>query len=588
MDIEKSIIAEQAKTADNTTVSYENYYDLKKYKGELESYVGKKYIELNVTSKQQDLYLNLRKAIFAGATTADKRRFPYAAEVFKVYKSALISANLSGYSALFEMLPRTSEDVLKVPKLKQVMTDQLRSLSFIEKISGKYLEDWLLKGECCAFLKLNKNIEKYRMKETLSDKDTGEDIIRFSIHEYVNYTNLELERIDPFNFFVDAYDYEKDPLGTPKIIRSYISAKELLSSKNYPELSEEDKKNICTGSKKNGGFLTWRSQMSNNNRDKQRTNSENIEVLTFYGDYITNDYKILKNIKVTTVGGKLAEVKYNGVSTNRIIFCPYYIDDETHRGVSPLASSQTIDTLTNRVIDLFLKNMEDVCNPLAIVRAGALNFQQYTQARKNGFLEYVSMDNIPQFWTPPLASQYGLNLLSSVVDENNKMLGLNTYLAGDTSGAVRTARESSILFQNANARMRVETDVFSYGFLLPFFTAFYTFNRELALCMGEPLDDIYLDPTLSVIISTNATRADKEAEANRLMQLLTSPVGQMIFANLTPEQTILAVRYLMAKFDLVDADNLLELFNGQGQPTVPIVTNQQRNNNGNNQTNTAQ
>lgn len=347
-------------------------------------------------------------------------------------------------------------------------------------------------------------------------------------------------------------------------------------------MTEEDKKNICAGSKKNGGFLTWRSQMSDNNRDKQRTNSENIEVLTFYGDYITNDYKVLKNIKVTTVGGKLAEVKYNGVSTNRIIYCPYYIDDETHRGVSPLASTQTLDTLANRVIDLFLKNMEDVCNPMALVRAGSLNFQQYTQARKNGFLEYVSLDNVPQFWTPPLASQYGLNLLSSVIDEHNKMLGLNTYLAGDTSGAVRTARESSILFQNSNARMRVETDVFSYGFLLPFFTAFYTFNRELALCMGEPLDDIYLDPTLSVIISTNATRADKEAEANRLMQLLTSPVGQMIFANLTPEQTILAVRYLMAKFDLVDADNLLELFNGQGIPITPLNTEQPPNPNNNN------
>ena len=37
------------------------------------------------------------------------------------------------------------------------------------------------------------------------------------------------------------------------------------------------------------------------------------------------------------------------------------------------------------------------------------------------------------------------------------------------------------------------------------------------------------------------------------------PIGQMIFSNLTPEQVVLAVRYLMAKAELSDADNLLEL-----------------------------
>ena len=538
----------------------EQYYNLNQYKDEIASFVKQKYIQLDVLSRMEQTYNDLRKVIDLGGTNSKELRYPHAAEMYKVYKSALISSNLSGYSALFVVLPYTAQDELLAPKVKKVMTDQLRSMGFIEKISKKPLKDWFLKGECIAMLKLKRNIEEYRFKETLIDTETNEPVVNFKIKEFVNYDNLDIDYINPLNFFVDAYDYQKDPIGCPKIVRSFISAKELLNSDAYPLLTEEDKKTIITG-KENGGWSFFGSKNGfTSDIDKDRTDIENIEVLTLYGDYITNDLKVLKNIIATTINGKIANVKYNGVSTNRIIYAAYDIDEETHRGISPLSSVKPVDQLMNRVVDSFVGNLEDVCNPLAIVRKGAINLQQYKEARKRGFLEYADLDGIPQFWQPPLASQYGLNLLNTITEENKNVLGVNNYLIGDTSGAVRTARESSILFQNSNIRMRVETDEFSYGFLLPLFTSFYAFNRELALVLNEPLNNIYTIPDMRVVISTNATQADREAEANRLMQLLSSPIGQMIFSNLTPEQTVLAVRYLMSKFDLTDADNLLELF----------------------------
>ena len=118
--------------------------------------------------------------------------------------------------------------------------------------------------------------------------------------------------------------------------------------------------------------------------------------------------------------------------------------------------------------------------------------------------------------------------------------------------------------------MRVETDVFSYNFMLSLFVSFYAFNRELALSLEEPLDEIYSDPKLRVAISTNASRADKEGELQRLMQMLQLPIAQMIFSNLQPDQVVLAVRYLMAKAELTDVDNLLELVDERtGQTNVP-------------------
>ena len=91
---------------------------------------------------------------------------------------------------------------------------------------------------------------------------------------------------------------------------------------------------------------------------------------------------------------------------------------------------------------------------------------------------------------------------------------------------------------------------------------------------NRPQDPIYADPQLNVIISTNASRADKEGELQRLMQMLQLPIAQMIFSNLQPDQVVLAVRYLMAKAELTDGDNLLELVDNNNEPTTYVQDKQ--------------
>ena len=54
------------------------------------------------------------------------------------------------------------------------------------------------------------------------------------------------------------------------------------------------------------------------------------------------------------------------------------------------------------------------------------------------------------------------------------------------------------------------------------------------------------------------------------MQMLNLPIAQMIFSNLQPDQVVLAVRYLMAKAELTDGNNLLELVDGNNEPTTYI------------------
>ena len=558
---------------DDETVEFkEDYYDVKKYKEEIGSFVKRKRVELDVLSNMEANYVSLKNSIFAGTTTSDEERYPHAAEMFKVYKSAIIESSLSGYSALLEITGRDAYSTLKVPELKDTMTNQFKRMSLLEKLSGDTVDDWLLKGEAVSFIKLKKTKEEYRTKSTMIDQKTGQEVASFKVKQFVTYQDTDIERIDPLDFYVDAYDYKNDPRGAAKIIRTWISSKELLTSNAYPFLTQEDKNNIIASVGRNGSGANYQYayDTSSVNQLRNRTDVGKIEVLSFYGDYITADNKVLRNIKAVLVGGMIADAKYSAVNTNRIIYAAYKVDERTHRSISPLACSEVVNRLVNRVTDMFIKNLDDASNPIIIYPKGSLSSNQVKEIRTKKQCEYNDVATMPQFYAPPVAATQGLELIRMVLDQNKNVLGLNNYLAGNTDGAVRTARESSILFQKANARMRVETDVFSYNFMLALFVSFYAFNRELALSLEQPLEEIYSDVKLRVSISTNASRADKEGELQRLMSMLQLPIAQMIFSNLQPDQVVLAVRYLMAKAELHDADNLLELIDTDtGEPNLP-------------------
>lgn len=563
---------------DSTTTFKQQWYDVKKYKDEICSFIKSKRQAYDLLSNMEMNYDRLYGEIFAGTSESDIERFPHLAEMYKVYKSSLIESNLQGYSALLEISGQDAYSTLKVPELKQALTEQFKSMTLLEDLSGETLDDWILKGEAVGLIRLDETKEEYRIKNKVVDPESGEEVMQFTIKEGVTYRTLGYDRIDPLDFFVDALDYKKDPKGCTKIIRSYIDPSTLLCSDAYPMLSQEDKEAIISRSNNKNDVLNTYTRLDASDvlpTTYNKTDKSQIEVLTFFGDYITDDHKVLKSIKAVIVGGMMAYLDYDAVNTLRVIYAPYKVDRQTHRSISPLMCAQPINELINKVTDLFIQNLEDVSVPYMLYQKGSLTTDQLRNARKKKEIEYNFVDNKPEFYAPPPAAQGGLSLMETILNQNKNVLGLNNYMSGDTSGSVRTARESAILMQKANARMRVETDVFSYRFMLALFTSFYAFNRELALAASEPLADIFSDPQLKVSISTNASRADKEGELNRLMEMLNLPISQMIFSNLQPEQVVLAVRYLMAKAELADGDNLLELVDSAGNPQFPINEEQE-------------
>lgn len=560
----------------------EQWYDLTKYKDEIASFVKSKRRDLDMTSKMSTTYDVLYRNVYAGAESENKQRYPHAAEVYKTFKTALISSCLSGYSALCVYNATDTHSVMSIPKVKDALTKQYKKSTLIELLTF-YLDDFILKGEQIAFVKCKTNKELYRTKETLVDTETNEPVAQFKMIKGLEYRNIEVERIDPLDFFVDAYDYIRDPRGCVKIVRSYITAKHLLTSNEYPLLSKEERDLIVDYSAKNGekvfsSIFDWRT------RDLREsiTTQGNIEVLTFVGDYVTSDNKVLSNITAVVVGGFLANVKYNQINTNRIIYAPYTIDKDTHRGISPIASCLPINTLINRACDMLLTSLDNSCNPWLLYAKGSLSSQQdINSARKKRELEYIANSEKPEFYVPPFNGQLAMPFLDTILQQSKNILGLNNYTTGDTSGAVRTARETAVLNQNINSRQRIETDPYSYNFLLPLLNTYYSLNRELALVHGKPLDDIFMDESINIDISTNASRADKEGEFNRLTQMLQLPIAQMMFSNFTPEQNTLAIRYLLDKAEVGDVDNILELKDSLGNTQFPTDVNFKPNKNNN-------
>ena len=562
-------MAEKGSHSENVVIK-ENWYDLNKYKDEVKKYIVDRKNDLGHHSAMNTTYNILYRAIFTGASGTDKKeRYPFLKEIFNVYKSALIEACIPGYSALMDVEGRNAQSVLLAPEVKKTMVDQFKSIALIEKLSDKVLLDWILKGEAVAFIKLKQTTERYREKETVTDQETGEEVVQFKVETGVTYEDLEIETIDPLDFYVDAVDYCHNPKSCPKVIRTWISARELLTDKtNYPLLTEEDKKAIIQkNTTRDLGYpYVYSSASTGDNLSYSKTAEKQIEVLTFMGDYVTLDGKLLTNIKAIVVEGQLGLIEYNGVDSLQIIYAPYTIDRETHRGVSPLCSSIPLNRLANKCIDLFLSNMDEVSNPILMYTCNSLPPNSLKQFRNNRELEYNDgIGTKPEFFAPPEISPNGMSLLQVVLNQQKEMLGLNKYMSGDTTGAVRTAQESQILFQKANARMRVETDAFSYKFLLPLISSFYAFNRELALAVGHPLNDIYSNPELMVIISTGASKADAEGEFQKLMQLLGMPaISQSMFQWAAESGNMdVAIKYLMAKAGLTDVDNILQLLDEQ-------------------------
>lgn len=243
------------------------------------------------------------------------------------------------YNKLYGILYETFYDkISSYLKLDKNRFDAIYNQAFnIE--NKRYLlvcmKDMLEYGEIVASAELKNTYKKVALPlEEIVNVDPADIvsvrensfIVRQKVGEKINFV-----RINPCNF---AYDPTRIP-GTEdfdncdKIVKQWKTKQEILSNKNY-EISREEL-DMLIGDQNNASMPT---QDKNDVGSTQRYNQ--IEVLTFYGNFTING-KYYENYVAVVVGRQyLVYFKPKGIYTPGIYYCPFHQQGNGTRGISPL------------------------------------------------------------------------------------------------------------------------------------------------------------------------------------------------------------------------------------------------------------
>lgn len=243
------------------------------------------------------------------------------------------------YNKLYGILYETFYDkISSYLKLDKARFDALYNKAF--NIENKRyllvcLKDMLDYGEVVASAELKNTYQKVALPiEEIMNVDPADIvsirensfIARQKVGEKINFV-----RINPCNF---AYDPTRVP-GTEdfdncdKIVKQWKTKQEILSNKSYEiskekldqMISEQNSTNQQTDDKNDAGSVSRFNQ---------------IEVLTYYGNFIIND-KFYENYVAVVIGRQeLVYFKPKGLYTPGIYYFPFHQQGNGTRGVSPL------------------------------------------------------------------------------------------------------------------------------------------------------------------------------------------------------------------------------------------------------------
>lgn len=197
------------------------------------------------------------------------------------------------------------------------------------------LKDILEAGEIVASAELKNTYEKVALPIDQIGMVDPASIVSVRKDSFVarqlTGQKISFIRIDPCNF---AYD----PLVTPgteefencdKIVKQWKTKQEILSNKSY-EITRADLDQII-------GDESSPNQYSSDMQDKDATYRYNqVEVLTYYGDFVIDGRYYQNYVAVVVAKSKLVYFAPKGIYTPGIYYYPFHALGNGARGISPL------------------------------------------------------------------------------------------------------------------------------------------------------------------------------------------------------------------------------------------------------------
>ena len=500
------------------------------------------------------------------------KKVPSTYEQFKTYESAIYRATYQNYDGIVDVEGQDlrSNNLASIYKASLVYDYNAIDLkSTLDQI----LFDWTLKGEGAAFVNWTEEYNQIPTAITVEDvdPDTGEIIPRVvaSTEDVLTYAGVKVTHIDPHNLYYDKT--QKDNWQScGKIYRDFVPIQNILSNTDY-NLTAQEKKELkdLIQTNKNNQIGNLYSEKVSDNTDILGTS---IEVLEYYGDYCMPDtYEVIRNAEIVIIAGRfIAKIEKSKRPKCPIIYGTYLERPDTRRGQSPMKPAAILNDVENMCIDLTLRAWQLNVDPVFLTPKGA--FSTYFKLTPGKPIEY---DPTILGGSAPTKVDFtsGLRGFDFQTFFKNKMegaTGITQYLQGSQEGAVRTASESTYIHAGATMRIAREAYLFQSRVILPIIKlhalykkVFDVQDRDIRLSDGTyaKVTEEIRNGSYSFIMGDSQTSVERDAETNKLFQLLGSPAFQSLMQIMDIQTASEFLRWILNRMNFRGTNQIFELVN---------------------------
>lgn len=516
--------------------------------------------------------LKLLKDLYPGyANDAQKlKKVPSTYEQLKTYESAIYRSTYQNYDGIVDIEGQDLRSNNLAGIYKASLVYDYNNIN-LKATLDEILFDWVTKGEGSAYVNWREDIIQVPEKEIVEvfDETTGltYEEVQTVMKDVTTFRGVDVKRIDPHNLYYDKSQKDSwDSCG--KVYRAFIPIQTILSNTSY-NLTAQEIKDLREMVKPNEDIGDLRNKVIDSNI---KVIGSKIEVLEFYGDYMVPEtLDVVRNAEIVIIAGKyVARMEQSKKPKCPIILGTYLERPDTSRGQSPMKIPAILNDVENMCVDLMMRAWQLNVDPVFLAPKGA--FPSYTRLTPGKPIEF---EQTILGATAPQKVDFSTGLRGFDFDKffKDKMegaTGITQYLLGSQEGAVRTASESTYIHAGATMRIAREAYLFQSRIVLPIVKLHALFKKIYDV---EPRyvrmpDNRYAEVTDEVrngnytfLIGDSQTSVEREAETQKLFQLLSSPAFQSLTGIMDVQTATEFLKWLLNRMNFKETDQIFEIIN---------------------------
>lgn len=516
--------------------------------------------------------LKLLRDLFPGYANEGMKlkKVPSTYEQAKTYESAIYRATYQNYDGIVDIEGQDLRSNNLAGIYKASLVYDYNNIN-LKATLDEILKDWITKGEGSAYISWKENIIQVPEKEIVQvyDEVSGQtyEEVQTVMKDVTTFRGVDVKRIDPHNLYFDKSQKENwDACG--KVYRAFVPIQTILANTSY-NLTSQEIKELKELTKPNEDIGDYRNKVIDSG---VKVIGSNIEVLEFYGDYMVPEtLDVVRNAEIVIIAGKyVARMEQSKKPKCPIVYGSYLERPDTLRGQSPMKVPAILNDVENMCVDLMMKAWQLNVDPVFLAPKGS--FPSYSRLVPGKPIEY---DPTTLATSAPQKIDFSSGLRGFDFDKFFKekiegATGITQYLLGSQEGSVRTASESTYIHAGATMRVAREAYLFQSKIILPIVKLHALFKKIYDI---EPRyvrmpDNRYAEVTDEVrngnytfLLGDSQTSVEREAETQKLFQLLSSPAFQSLAGIMDVQTASEFLKWLLNRMNFKETDQIFEIIN---------------------------